>query len=127
MGSPWVTPRYLLNGGWGTVSLVPINHGNPDQVRPEKPERPEAYPVRRDYFETLFPVQGVVRLLEVHEYLVEDILPHVLILVYQLVLPVIGHHPVALLKPMENYQISNVPEAKILWENKGSRMHGWNK
>ena len=62
--------------GRGILTSGPGHHGEPSSVRPENPERPGAYPVRCDNFGAPVPIQGTVRLLKVHKYLVEDRLHH---------------------------------------------------
>ena len=119
-------PRYPLKGV-GAVSLGPVYLGNPAPVRPENPDHPGAYPVRCKNIDTPVPVQSILRLLEVHEYIIEYRLPRGRNLVYQLGIKGSGPRPVSLLKPMYNSRMSNVSGSKMLRKNKCSRIPGWNK
>ena len=72
----------------------------PAPVFPENPERPGAYPVLRDNFETPIPVYDIIHFLEVQKYLVEDRLSHGCEVLYQLGLEGGGPRSTAHLKLM---------------------------
>ena len=58
------------------VSYRIFYHGEPSPVRLEDLELPGAYAVACQDAEALVPIKGAVPLMDVQEYLVEDLLPH---------------------------------------------------
>ena len=78
------------------------HHDDPAPVCPEKPERPGDYPVRRENFEAPVPILGAVRLLEVQKCLVEEKLPHVRELLWQIGPEGRGPRPTSLPKPVQH-------------------------
>ena len=58
------------------VSSSPGHHDDPAPVRLEDTERPGANPIFRNNLKSFIPIQGVIRLLEVHKYLKKDRFPH---------------------------------------------------
>ena len=93
----------FLEGG-GTVPPVPSYHSNPNPVCPENLEHAGAHSVLRNNINTFVLVQGVMLLLEVHTYLVEEHLPHGRKLLYQLGIKGVGPRPAAfpILRPARN-------------------------
>ena len=81
--------------GGGILTPGPGHHGNPAPVILDKSESPGSDPVHRENFETPVLIQGVIRLLEVQKYLVEDHLPNERELLYQLGLEGGGLRPTA--------------------------------
>ena len=58
------------------VAAGPGHFGLSVPVRLKESERPGADPVCRDNLKASVPIHGVIRLLEVQEYIKEDRLPH---------------------------------------------------
>ena len=62
--------------GVGIVSSGPGYLGNPTPLLLENPELPGEHPLHCKDLKTPFPIQGIIRHMEVHKYLVEDCLIH---------------------------------------------------
>ena len=52
------------------------HHGEPDPLRTEKTDHPGDHNVSHQYLKTPVLIQGIINLLEVQKYLMEDRLPH---------------------------------------------------
>ena len=66
------------------LSAGPGHHGKPVPVCPKELERPGSDPLCLENNEAYVLNQGVIHLLEVQEYLKEDVLPHFHKLLYQI-------------------------------------------
>ena len=70
--------------GGDTITLDLYHHRGLDPVHPENPEHPRAHSIFHHNIERQVPVQGALRLLEVQEYITENILPRGLYMLDQL-------------------------------------------
>ena len=70
--------------GGDTIVPVLYHHCDTEQLHPENPEHPRANFTFHHNIERQVPVQGALRLLEVQEYITENILPRGLYMLDQL-------------------------------------------
>ena len=84
------------------VSAGSVHHVKPNPVCLEDLERPGADPICHDNLEASVPIQGVIRILEVQEYLKEDHLTHVSKLLQKIGLDGGGLCPMAFPKPVHH-------------------------
>ena len=74
----WDHPRhsYLPSEGFSTATSLPHHHLESFPVPAEEAEGPGYHDISLKYLQALGPIQGFIRLVQVQEYHVKDLLPH---------------------------------------------------